>query len=90
MSSTPEASHSSCSLPSSSSKGTTVLQSTGHHRLVCLFWSFMQVESVMCSFVSGVYAFIKWVSVQLFKIMKEFYIVWYEIHQDILPGSSPG
>ena len=29
----------------------------------------------MCSFVFGVYAFIKWVNVQLFKIMKEFYII---------------
>lgn len=28
-----------------------------------------------CSFVFGVYAFIKWVNVQLFKIMKELYII---------------
>ena len=89
MSSAPETSHCSYSLPFSSSKGTTILQSTGHHRLVKPILEFYANRIIaMCSFVSGVYAFIKWVSMQLFKIMKEFCIIWYAIHQDIWLSQS--
>lgn len=76
MTSSLVASHQSRSLPYSSSEVTTILHSTGHHRLVLTILEFYANRIIgRCSFVFGVYAFIKWVNVQLFKIMKELYII---------------